>query len=128
MRPDINIKPTMFAANIATINAGATYSTPSDAIDVSGLDFITLWLKSTGANASSAGSVTFNLVYSGDGTTYSTTIDPFVLTLATNTAVVSKPIMLDVRGINKIKVLTIVNGDASYAISATNVLLTCVKN
>lgn len=127
MRTDTNVKPTMYAADIAEIAAGATYSTPSPAISVAGLDHATLYLKATGEAAGSAGNVTFYLVSSGDGTTFSTAGTPLVLTLAAAAAVVSEPVMLDLRGINALKILKVVNGDGGKKILAVNVLLTCVK-
>jgi len=127
MRGDTNVKPTMYAADVASIAAGATYTTPSDAISVAGLDYATLFLKATGHAAGSAGTVTFYLSSSGDGTTFSTAGTPLVLTLNANNAVVSEPIMLDLHGINALKILKIVNGDAGQQVDALNVLLTCVK-
>ena len=127
VRPDTNVKPTMYAADVANIAAGATYSTPSQAISVAGLDWITLWLKATGHAAGSAGNITFNLVFSGDGTTYSTVVTPYVVPVAGTAAAVSAPILLDVRGINALKVLSIINGDAGQQVDSLNVLLTNVK-
>lgn len=122
-----NVKPTMYSADIASIGAGATHSTPSDVISVAGLDYATIYLKGKGGAAGSAGTVTFYLSSSGDGTHFSTAGTPLTLTLNANSAVVSEPYVMDLRGINSLKILKVVNGDASNAVVELNALLTCVK-
>jgi hypothetical protein len=122
-----DFKPTMFAADVADIGEGATYTTDSAAIDVSGLEWATIQCYTTGANAGSAGTVTFYLSMSGDGTNYSTVGMPLYLTLAGAAQVVTEPVEISLRGINKLKIINIINGDATYHLTNTNVIVSCVK-
>jgi len=122
-----DFKPTMFTADVADIGEGATYTTDSAAIDVSGLEWATVQCYTTGANASSAGTVTFYLSMSGDGTNYSSVGMPLYLTLNAANKVVTEPVEISLRGINKLKIINIVNGDATYHLTNTNVIVSCVK-
>lgn len=123
----VDFKPTMYAADVADIGEGATYTTDSAAIDVAGLDYATIQLYTTGADASSAGTVTFYLVASADGTNYSTAGTPLTLTLNAANKVITEPYCMDLHGINKLKITSIVNGDATYHLTNTNVIVSCVK-
>ena len=102
-----------------TAGAGATIST-SNVVKTGGADVVTLKCKATGANASSAGIVTFTIVGSFDGSTFETVGTPIALTLSTNT-VVSVMAQIETRGFPYIEVKSIVNGDASYGLTAVNV-------
>ena len=110
----------MYAAD-QTLTAGQTITTNSSAIATSGADSVDLYLKATGANASSAGSVTFYVARSWDGVTYESVGLAFVLTLATNTAVVANAVNIDTRNAQYIKCVKIVNGDAAYTLAAVNI-------
>lgn len=119
-----NVKPKFYDIDVALAGGGA-HSTPSEAISVAGLDYATIYLIGQGA-AGASGAVTFYLSSSGDGTHYSTAGTPLTLKLDGANEVVSEPYVMDLRGINSLKILKIVNGDAG-AVSGANALLTCVK-
>jgi hypothetical protein len=113
-----------YASAVADIGEGATYTTDSDAIYVAGASTVCIQVLSTGANASSAGNVTFNFLGGNaarDGTPTYPTVTSFsiILPLNSNTAVI-KDELVDVSGYKWLKVDSIVNGDATYHISATN--------
>lgn len=123
-----NIKRLPFyAADIASIAAGATHSTASQELNVEGLDHASVEIRFTGGNAAAAGKVTVHLALSTDGTSFSTeTLEAFVMANGT-AAVRSLPNWIDLRqGVRKVKVLSIVNADA-YAISAVNVHLSAIQ-
>jgi len=122
-----DFKPTFFAADIAEIAGGATHTTDSSTIDVSGLDYAAIQLYTTGEDAGSAGTVTFYLSASADGTNYSTVGTPLTLTLAAGAKVITEPYCMDLRGINKLKIISIVNGDAGKKLLLTNAIIACVK-
>jgi hypothetical protein len=110
----------MYAAD-QTLTAGQTITTNSAAIPTNGADSVDLYLKATGGNASSAGAVTFYIARSWDGTNFESVGTAFVLTLATNTAVIANAVNLDTRNATQIKCIKIVNGDASYTLAAVNI-------
>jgi hypothetical protein len=110
----------MYAAN-QTLTNGQTFTTDSAAIATNGADSVDLYLKATGANASSAGIVQFYVVASYDGIAYESVGSPLVLTLAANAAVVANAIKLDTRNVRYLKVDKIVNGDATYGLTGVNV-------
>jgi len=105
-----------------TIAAGAKYSTDSAEIDCQGFPLLGVAIQATGANASSAGSVTFNFVTSLDGTNYEddSNAQAETLTLSGTTALL-KVIRFNVDFIRLLRVTSIVNGDASYGLSGVNV-------
>ncbi len=110
--------------DIATINAGATWSTGSDWIDIRGTTDFQILCKFTGANASSAGNVTFNFICKGDGstTTYTPTTASFTVVgaLSGTSAIVKDGLISSRGGYGYIKLLSIVNGDATYALANVN--------
>lgn len=109
----------MYAA-AQTLTAGQSFTTASSAIATNGADSVDLYCKFTGANASSAGTVTFYIAASLDGTVYETVGTPLAFSLNANNAVVGLA-KLDTRNVRYLKVIKIVNGDASYGLSAVNV-------
>ena len=111
-----------YSVDIADIGEGATYSTDSDDIDCSGCQRAVIMLKSKGAAAGSAGTVTFNLTACIGGNWSTTTWQSLTLTLAAAAAVVSTPVLLDVSGLSAIRVDSIVNGDAAQHIENTNLI------
>ena len=115
--PLVNID--FYSADVAP-TAGQIYTTPSNVVYTNGADAVILKCKANGANASSAGTVTFTIVGSYDGTTFETVGTTVVLTLTTNT-LASVLAQLDTRNMVALKVTQIVNGDASYALAAVNV-------
>lgn len=123
-RSQSNLKRAPFwATDIATINAGATYSTPSDALPVTGLDFCSIELGFT-SPAGGAGTVTFNLAMSTDGTTFSTETYALSGTIVASTSVRTLPFWVDLRqGIRALKMLSVVNGDSGKAITNVNAYL-----
>jgi len=121
---DYNLVDTdAYSTAIADIGEGATYSTDTyiQEIDVTDIDFAHIQMKSTGANASSAGVVTYHWLGIGkDGQTYPTVAEfTTTLTLSTNTAV-RRGVWADVRPYRGLKILQVVNGDATYHITSTN--------
>jgi hypothetical protein len=125
MRPNNDFKTWMYASDL-TIGAGATHSIEGRSIDVSGLEYAAIQLIATGDNASSSGNVVFYLAKSGNGVTYSTGGEPLTLTLAGTTAVVSEIYQLDLTSTAALKILRVVNGDATYGLTAVNALLASV--
>lgn len=124
----------MYAADIATIAAGATHSTPGTVMKTEGLDYVTVECKATGAAAGSAGMVTFNLAFStnynweaGTGD-FGTETEAVTVTVAGTAAKRSRPWFLDLRGgIRAIKVISIVNGDSGQAVSAVNAYMSATQ-
>jgi hypothetical protein len=104
-----------------TLTAGQTITTNSNAIAVEGADSVDLYFRLTGANASSAGNVTFYVSRSYDGTNYESVGNTFLVAIATNTAVIGNAVNIDTRNARYIKIVKIINGDASYALSGVNV-------
>jgi len=105
-----------------TLTQGQTFTTMTNAVNVAtkGADSVTLMFKFTGANASSSGTVTFYIAVSYDGTNFETVGTPFAGTLNSNTAVAFAG-LLDTRGVVAIECIKIVNGDASYGLTAVNI-------
>ena len=103
-----------------TPTAGQTYAVASAAILTNGADSVDLYCKTVGANASSAGVVTFTVTGSRDGTNFETVGTPIAMTLTTNVAalLIAK---MDTRNFVALQILKVVNGDASYALGATNI-------
>ena len=112
----------MYAAD-QTLTAGQNLTTPGDAIKTNGADTVLLYPKATGANASSSTTalVTFYISQSYDGVTFTGPGIPIYMTLNGNTARIGDPWQFDTRNVMALKVLSIVNGDASYGLSAVNV-------
>jgi hypothetical protein len=113
----------MYAADIASIAATATYGTAGTVIDVSAVDQVWVQLKATGGNASATGAVTAYIVASVNGTDYSTVGTPVAIALNGTTAVIGEPVKLLCAGVKAIKVLKVINGDASYTATAVNVII-----
>lgn len=112
---------TAYDTDVADIGEGATYSTASGEMDVSGNKCITLMAYATGANASSAGTVTFNLIARVAGKWCTTVWQSLTLTVSGTSEDVAPPVMLNCPGISAVKVLSIVNGDATYHITNVNI-------
>ncbi len=109
-----------YAADIASIAATATYSTASDEGYFPGSEEIWISCKATGGNASASGNVTFNFVVKGDATqSYPTTASFSVVLTLSGTSAVVKDAIVSFPG-KLIKVLSIVNGDASYTATLVN--------
>ena len=102
-----------------TPGAGAT-NAASNIVTTNGADSVLLKCKANGANGSSAGTVTFTIVGSYDGSVFETVGTPIALTLTTNT-LVSVLAVLDTRNMVALQVKSIVNGDPTYALAAVNV-------
>ena len=111
-----------FSTDVADIGEGATYSTDSDGILTVGCQRAVIMLKATGANASSAGTVTFNFTANIGGSWSTSTWQSLTLTLAGTTAIITAPVLLDVSGLSAIRVYSIVNGDATYHITNCNAI------
>jgi hypothetical protein len=114
-------KANFYTSNITTIAANTTYTTVSNPIEVLYAGSAYIQVLFTGANASSSGNVTFNFVARGDPAHSWPTATTFSIVgaLSTNTAVIVDK-LLDTSGWYDIKVLSIANGDATYALSTVN--------
>jgi hypothetical protein len=104
------------------LTIATTHDTPSEVIDVQGLDSTTIYLKATG-EADAQGSVTFYISFSGDGTSFSTTGTPLTLTVSGEGDVISEPYLMDLRGVKALRVTKVVNSTGK-AVSGANALLT----
>lgn len=113
----------MYSTDVATIAAGVTYTTDSDIIEVWRVRRLALQVYFTGDNVASAGTITFNISVSLDGTTWSTIPIPITAQLNGTTKVVGEAWLWDVDGIHSIKVDSIINGDASQAVDTLNVII-----
>ena len=111
-----------YSVDVADIGEGATYATASGEMNTNGCKCIALMPYATGANASSAGVVTFNLVAMIGGKWCTTTWQSVTLTVSATTEDVSPPVMLNCPGIQAVKVASIVNGDATYHITNVNLI------
>lgn len=117
----IQAKENFYAANISSIAAATTYTTASNAIGVFYAESAYIQVSFTGANASSSGNVTFNFVARGDSAhSWPTTASFSVVAAlnANNAVIVDK--LIDTSGWYELKVLSIANADATYAITAVN--------
>lgn len=103
-----------------TLTAGQNFTTAGTALRTNGADSVSLMFKFTGANASSSGTVDFYIAGSQDGTNFETSGTKFSWSLNGNSAVRRLGVM-DTRNIPYIRVVRIVNGDATYGLSSVNV-------
>lgn len=111
-----------FSSDDLALDAGATWSTGSSYVDVEGAGLAQIVLKAKGANASSSGTVTFNFIAVGDSSTMTvptTTSFSQTLTLNANNAV-ARDFLVDCSAYGDLKLASVVNGDASYALTAVN--------
>jgi len=117
-----NYSGTAYSTDVADIGEGATYSTASGEMTTADRYEISMLAYATGANASSSGAVTFNLVpkIAGKWCT-DNSWEHITLVVSGTSEDVSKPIILNVGGIQAIRVQTIVNGDPTYHITNVNV-------
>ncbi len=113
----------MYDADIASIAAATTYATDSNAIDVSDVEIVAVQGKATGGNASAVGVIDINLVGSVDGTNYDTVVFATVSFALSGAAEVRGSGLVNVRGLNKLKVTSIKNNDASYTADSVNVFI-----
>ena len=112
-----------FEASDLNINAGATWNTGSAYVDVETAGLAQIVLKAKGANASSEGTVTFNFIAVGDDAKMTAPTGPSfskTLTLNGNNAV-AVDFLVDCAAYGKMKLASIVNGDATYALENVNV-------
>ena len=113
-----------YAADVASIEAGATYGTDSSAIYVAGASTVCIQVTATGAAAGSAGNVTYNFVGGNAakaGTpTYPTTASFSIVLALSGTTKIIKDELVDVTGYKFLKIDSIVNGDGAQAIEDVN--------
>lgn len=112
---------TAYDADVADIGEGATYSTVSSEMTTADRYRIVVMPYATGANASSAGTVTFNLVAKIAGKWSTATFTSVTVTVSGTSEDVAVPVLLDVAGIQALRVASIVNGDATYHITNVNI-------
>lgn len=92
----------------------------SEEIPVSDVESLRIQGRATGANAAANGNVTFKLIATLDGVKWDTEyFKTLQLTLNGTTEVVKSDIV-DVRGIEKVRLQAIQNQDATYAANAVN--------
>ena len=111
-----------FEGSDLSINANTTWSTGSSYVDVESAGLAHVVVKATGANASSAGTVTFNFKAVGDSATMTApTSVSFskALTLNANNAV-AVDFLVDCSAYGDLKLSSVVNGDASYGLTGVN--------
>ncbi len=111
-----------FESSDLAIDAGDTWSTGSAYVDVESAGLAQIVLKAKGANASSAGTVTFNFIATGDSSTMTVpTVTSFsqTLTLNANNAV-ARDFLVDCSAYGDLKLASVVNGDATYALADVN--------
>ena len=111
-----------FSSDDLALDAGATWSTGSAYVDVESAGLAQIVLKAKGANASSAGTVTFNFIATGDSATMAVpTVTSFsqTLTLTANTAA-ARDFLVDCSAYGDLKLASVVNGDATYALADVN--------
>lgn len=111
-----------FEATDLAINANTTWSTGSSYVDVEKAGLAHVVLRAKGANASSAGTVTFNFVAVGDADKMTApTVNSFsqTLTLNANNAV-ARDFLVDCSAYGDLKLSSVVNGDATYALANVN--------
>lgn len=111
-----------FSSDDLALDAGATWSTGSSYVDVESAGLAQIVLKAKGANASSAGIVTFNFIATGDPSTMTApTVTSFsqTLTLNANTAV-ARDFLVDCSAYGNLKLASVVNGDATYGLTGVN--------
>lgn len=105
-----------------SINANTTWSTGSSLVNVESAGLAQIVLKAKGANASSAGTVTFNFVAVGDASMATPTVTSFSQTVTLNAATaVARDFLVDCSAYGNLKLASVVNGDATYGLTNTNV-------
>ena len=115
---------------VADIGEGATDTSTSNEVVVAGSEGARLVCYTAGHHGSSSGTVTFNFVTIGyAGETYPTTATFYTeLTLSGTTVIKDESFILtSPMGIYAIKLLSIVNGDATYHIDNSNAYLSMVS-
>jgi len=109
-----------------TVDANTTWTTGTDWVDVRGASIVQILCSFTGANAGSSGNVTFGFVAKPDNAatfdTPTTASFSVVGALNANTEVV-KDALANTEAYGYIKLLSIINGDATYALADVNVEL-----
>jgi len=108
---------------VASIAADTLWDTGTDWVDVRGAATAHILVTTTGANASSSGTVDFAFIAKGDdGAVLPTpTVADFTITATLNaTTKVTKGAKVDCDAYAYIKVFTIDNNDGSYAIEDSN--------
>ena len=111
-----------FEAADLSIDANTTWSTGSSYVNVEGAGLAHVVIRAKGANASSAGTVTFNFTAVGDPTTMTaptTTSFSQTLTVA-GTTLVARDFIIDCSAYGNLKIKSIVNGDATYGLTNVN--------
>lgn len=109
-----------YVTDVATITANSTYTTVSATIDIAHKRHITINAKATGAAAGSAGDVTFALQARVNLKWSTSTFASHVVTVAGTTEKVSAPEVIEVFGIEALRVASITNGDAAQNIGTVN--------
>ena len=112
-----------YSSDIASIAAGATYTTDSSAIDVQDVEVMAVQVKGTGANASSAGNLVVQLVASLDNSNYDTTAFHTLTVAFSGSSEVRETNLVNVPGLRSIKVTSVQNTDATYAVTNVNVII-----
>lgn len=112
----------MYSTDVTSINAATTYSTASSTIHTAHARTLTVTPRATGANASSSGTVTFQLeAMTKPGTWCTDNWVTITVDVADTAAKVGEPEIIDLAGVMAVRVRNITNGDASYAIASVNV-------
>ena len=115
-------KQTMYTTAAGAIAASGTWGTASDLIaNVQDTEYAHLTLTANGTNSAAAGDVTFYFITICDGgdTWPTESGNNKTVTLTGTTAAVANH-TIDCRAASELKVLKIVNGDASHQATACN--------
>jgi hypothetical protein len=113
----------MYVADITSIAAAGSHTTDSTAMDVSDVEVVAVQVKSTGGNASISGNLVVKIVGSVDGTNFDTQIFATATLVQTTNSEERATALVNVRGLNSIKVTEIENEDASYTSTSVNVFI-----
>ena len=115
-------KQTLYTTAAGAIAASGTWSTASDLIaDVQDAEYAQLTLTAIGTNSEATGAVTFHYITICDGgdTWPTESVFDAEVTLTGSTAAVANH-TINCKAISELKVLKIVNGDASHQATACN--------
>lgn len=111
----------LYESDIASIAASTTDNTDSNQFDVSDVEVVALEVKGNGANASSAGNLVVSVAVSLDGTNYNTVSFHSITVPIAGTSVVRQTELINVSGVQKLKIDSIQNTDPTYAVQNVNV-------
>ena len=114
---------TAYDSDITEIAAASTHSTASNSMDVSDVETVAVQVYAEGENASISGNVIVSLAASIDGTNFDSQVFATVTLTKSGTDQERATALVNVRGINAIRVMSIENTDTTYKVQNVNVLV-----